>query len=199
MNVEDKYRNLKKILGSEQKVINRYLRKGVRNDKPTEKVISEINLTLDAAPAYNNNLVHHCGFIGQASVKELAIWFGKRVGMNIQIPNFLSTTKDAAHFFNNQEKVFEIHTSANSNGKDVTTLDFKKPNEGEITFKNGTFFEIVEAEPDLITLKELSEIPEKYEILGEDYFMEDEEVREYFKEQDSKQPKIKSLTDQGII
>ena len=180
MKGEDKYWYLKKILSSEQLYINRYLRNGERNDKSTEKVIYEINLALDAIPAYNNRIVHHCGSIGQASVKELAIWFKKRIGENVQFPSFLSTTKNSDHYFKNQDKVFEIQTSEDSNGKDVAALDFEKPEEGEVTFKSGAFFKIVAAESNLITIEELTEIPEEYEILGEDYFLEDEEIKACF-------------------
>jgi hypothetical protein len=202
MKNETKYGDLKKYLGSEHKAINRYLRKGIRNDEQLEKVISEINLSLDTAIAFNNSIVHHCGFIGAASVKELVIYFKKKVGQNILLPNFLSTTKNADINFKGQDKVFEIHTCANSNGKDVTTLKFdKSPEEEEVTFKNGTYFNISEVKPDLIILKELTEKPEEYEILGEDYFMQDEEVRECFAKEVQVQDykTVKSSTDQGLI
>ncbi len=196
MKEDIKYHNLRKILSSENKDINKYLRLGVRNNEYNEQVISDINATLDGVPSFNNSVVFHCGCIGAATVDILAKWFIKRIGHPIQFPGFLSTTKDVDYYFKNQQKVFKIITCDKSNGKDITNLDFNKPIEGEITFKSGTFFKITDVKSDLITLEEIPEPPLKYEILDEDFFMEDEEIQAIFNQNN---PNIKSLSDQNLI
>ena len=160
-----------------------------------DKAIFNINSALDIVPAYNNNVVHHFGNIGLATITELSIWFGKRIGKNIQFPGFLSTTKDA-NALKGQQVAFEIHTCENSNGKDMTTLDFKKPPEEEVTFKSGTFFNILNVQPHKITLVELSDIPDEYEVLGEDFYLDDEEVKKLLNMHDWK---IENSSDHNLI
>ena len=96
---EDKYKYHRLVLSEKQRELNHYLRKGIRVDEQTENIISEINSALDATPAYSNKIVHHCGYIGTATIKELSIYFSKRVGKIVQFPSFLSTTKDVNQFF----------------------------------------------------------------------------------------------------
>lgn len=192
----DEYRSLKKYLSDGHHYINRVLRKPELMDDTDMKLVAEINTTLDNITSFDNSVVYHCGFISGVPVEFLWIYFKKRIGKNINVPNFLSTTKNPAILFKNQPKVFKIYTSASSNAKDITTLDFEKPNEGEILFKSGTYFKILESQPDLITLQELTEPPLKSEILGEDYFLSDEEIRSLIK---SENVGIQSLTDQNLI
>jgi hypothetical protein len=190
------YRSLKKYLSDGHHNINRVLRKPELMDDAITKQVAEINTTLDNIISFDNSVVYHSGFISGVPVETLWIYFKKRIGENIKIPNFLSTTKDPDILFKNQPKVFKIYTAATSNAKDITTLDFKKLNEGEVLFKNGTFFKILGSQPDLITLEELSEPPLEFEILGEDYFMNDEEIRELI---NSGKENIQSLSDQNLI
>lgn len=192
----DEYCNLKKYLSDKHHNINRLLRKPEFMDASDMKLVAEINTTLDNITSFDNSVVYHCGFISGVPVETLWIYFKKRIDKNVKIPNFLSTTNDPYTLFKNQPKVFKILTSAISNAKDISNLDFKKPNEGEVLFKSGTFFKVLESQPELITLQELSEPPLKFEILGEDYFLIDEEIKGLIKPANEG---IQSLTDQNLI
>lgn len=193
---KDKYSSLKDYLSRGHTIINQALRKPeLMNDEINAKV-DEINTTLDNVKSFDNSVVYHCGDIGGVTVEKLWKFFRKRINSNIQIPGFLSTTKDPDFYFKNQPKVFKISTSIKSNAKDVTNLAFDKPNEGEVLFKSGTYFKIIDSKPDLITLCELSEPPEEFEVLDEDYFFKDHEIYINVRPNNNMN---KSLTDQNLI
>lgn len=190
---EDPHRQLKSYLGySHHEFINYQLNPDSVDPKMDSR-IEEVNHSLDQAEAYNNAIVHHCGEYAGIAVDILSPWFQKRIGKFIQMPTFFSTTRNADLSFKEQEKVFEIHTSSNSNGKDVATLGFSVSTEGEITFKSGTFYKIVDVTYKLITLEELTFVPQDPEILCRDYFKTDPDVMAYFKEQEAKRRHSETL------
>jgi len=196
---KDPHSELKKYLGSRRDEFIDYQLNPYTFNAEMEVRITEANSSLDRASSYSNAVVHHCGEYANIPVKILSLWFKKRIGEFIQMPTFFSTTKAADVAFKGKEKVFEIHTSSQSNGKDVSTLGFPVAMEQEITFKSDTFFKIVSVTPELITLEEISFIPSEYEILYRDYFKSDREVMEYFEAIEEKRPKIQSLSDEGEI
>lgn len=161
-------------------------------DSKLEYKINKVNQSLDQAQPYNSSIVYHCGEYGNIPVRILSLWYKKRISKFVQMPTFLSTTRDANVFFKKQQRVFEIHTSPNSNGRDPSSLGFSVAPEGEITFKSGTFFEVIGATPKLIILKELMFIPKRYETLYRDYFKSDRKVLTYFKAQEAKRLKIQN-------
>lgn len=196
---KDPHRELKNYLGYSHNHFIDYQLNPYTYDAVMESRIAEANNSLNQATSYNNSVVHHCGDYANIPVNILSLWFKKRIGKFIQMPTFFSTTKDADVAFKGQDKVFEIHTSSNSNGRDVSTLGFPVALEQEITFKSGTFYKVVNAGPELITLEEITFIPSEYEVLYRDYFKSDREVMEYFKVIEEIHPKIRSLSDAGEI
>lgn len=196
---KDPHRELKNYLGCSHNHFIDYQLNPYTYDAVMETRIVEANGSLDQASSYSNAVVHHCGEYAGIQVGILSLWFKKRIGKFIQMPTFFSTTKAAGVAFKGQEKVFKIHTSSNSNGRDVSTLGFPVALEQEITFKSGTFYKVVNAGPELITLEEITFIPSEYEVLYRDYFKSDREVMEYFKAIEEKRPKIQSLSDEGEI
>lgn len=157
---QDKHRKLKNYLSSHHKEYNQYLLNPVRIEDDYEQIVLEIEQSLDEAESHDNSVVHHCGDIDGLPVEVISIWFKNRIGKVVKFPNFLSTTRDADYFFKGQSKVFKIITKDNSSGKDVSSLGFPLPIEGEITFKKDSIFEITEVNPDLITLTEIMEAPD---------------------------------------
>lgn len=193
---QDNYSSLKDYLSYGHSSINQALRNQELMNVEIKEMVDAINNTLDDLNSFDNSIVYHCGDIGGSPVEKLWLFFSKRINCNIQMPGFLSTTKDPDYYFKYLPKVFKIHTSIKSNGKDITILEFDKPNEGEVLFKSGTYFKIIQAKPDMITLRELSVQPEEYEILDEDYFLKD--PQNLYSQRPSNK-KIEYLSNQNLI
>lgn len=189
---------LKEYLGTNfSRIINSYLVKKDVFDKNLFKAAFQINNSLDMAKSYSNSTVHRFIEVSQIPIQLFSIWFSNRIGKVIQFPSFLSSTKNPDSF-KAQTEIFRIKTCHYSNGRDISTLGFPVAMEEEVLFKSNSCFKIVDAKPELIFLEEVKGDFEEVTILYKDYFLEEEEIKQYVESQKNNR-NIKSLTDQKLI
>ena len=129
--------------GSYSSWVNGPLRYGSELDTYCKQFFADrLDNVLNKIPSFNDNYVYRMDS-PDGSKEQILKWFKKNVGAIIQIPFFLSTSKEN---WENTEVIWRIKTlKSGSKGKDLTLLTNNR-SESEVLFKMNSYFKILDFE-----------------------------------------------------